>query len=292
MNEKKIALITVNFFCSDLIGYQLHATFSFNDPKDILFIIVDNSNDIKEHKRLMDKIRIYEKLNSTIIVKNISLNTPRGENGASLSHASGLDIGLSLARLLGVQILITLDPDCFVLQSYKNILSNYDSYPIFGTPYDLIKQSKISGIENFPCAFLMFIKMDKIPDLISFRPIGFANEIAETGHDTGYQFREVMGKGPFAAFTIASDNEKLFHKSKGFIPQRGTLYHDKFGSPVAFHIGKFSRRAPLKINQYFKGGIFKYLNLVNLNIILHNIRTDIKIRQYVKFFQSYVKFVE
>ena len=142
MNIKKIkmkwTIAIVNYYTSCYIKWQIKILYEFNNINDFQLVIVDNSNNNNEYKKLYKIIKQYDNI---ILVKNL----PPKTDGASIQHGRGIDIAINFAKYSNSSYFLTLDPDCFFLK--KSYLRFFEDLMLqgnvfIGTQYSEEKKRK------------------------------------------------------------------------------------------------------------------------------------------------------
>ena len=171
----------VNYHSSVYIKWQLKILHEFNTENDFDLIIIDNSNNINEFKKLKSLTNTYPNVK---LVKY----TPKCKT-ASGQHGEGLD---KIRKIANSKYLIVQDPDFFWLK--KNYLSWLESLLQYndavGIPYP---KTVLEGQARFPGAFGCAYPLEKIKD-ISFK--AYINDDVEYSEGKFLEFRKnnSMGK--------------------------------------------------------------------------------------------------
>lgn len=228
----------VNYHSSVYIGWQLKILYEFNNRRDFQVIIIDNSSDANEMRKLNKLSSQYP--NVTIVHRSYS----RKVEIASVQHGNGLNIALQFAKLAKSKLFLTLDPDCFVLS--KNFLDMLEDKIVsgcvaFGTEYSIAKKKMIKKHNDFPCAFACAYNLDVMSCDISFSPSSNdAKEIMEAGSDVGYQIREEFANLNYMSFQQKILKNSLFFQSSLFV--KDFEYYFFEGKLTAVHFNKTSRK--------------------------------------------------
>ncbi|MFT6258485.1 MAG: hypothetical protein ACJA0S_000452 [Rickettsiales bacterium] len=250
---KKWTIGIVNYYSSVYIRWQLKILHEFNTQKDFQVVIIDNSNDSLESFNLNKISNQYP--NVTIVSRSYSC---KSSEGASMQHGNGLDIALQHAKLSKSKLFLTLDPDCFLLQSnFLNIFENKISngLNVFGTEYSESKKKAIKDDPNFPCAFACAYDLDVMGFDFSFTPISNNPEkVVLAGQDVGYKIREQFSKKPYGSFKRKKMVEPIIFQSTHFAKNFEYYFFEE--NLIAVHFNKTSRNFSGKGNNKFYSKLF------------------------------------
>lgn len=226
----------VNYYSSCYLKWQIKMLNDFNDKNDFQLVIVDNSNNHREYKKLSNLVTKYDNI---ILVKNVV----HKDDGSSMQHGRGLDIALNFAKYNNSKYFLTIDPDCFFLE--KGYLSFFEKHMskenvFVGTQYSNEKQKKIGDHADFPCAFFCSYNLQKIGYDISFLPCSRKTvDIDKTGKDVGYKIRDQYHYMQYMSFK--QDTLKTSPFAKGKLFRKNFEYYFLGDQLIAVHFNKTSR---------------------------------------------------
>lgn len=251
----KWTIAIVNYYSSCYIKWQMKILYKFNKNQDFQVVIVDNSSDELEYKKL---VNITKKYNNIILVKNLVY---KGDE-PSMQHGRGIDIALNFAKYSNSSYFLTVDPDCFFLKKeYLCFLENLmlDGNALVGTQYSEEKKKKITNNTEFPCAFFCSYNLNIIGFDNSFLPCSKKTiEIDKTGKDTGYQIREKFYNTNYISFKQSTLKSSPFPKHRSF--RKNFEYYfldDKF---IAVHFNKTSRNIKSSFFGNFRWNLLRSKN--------------------------------
>jgi hypothetical protein len=293
----------VNYYSSVYIEWQLKILFEFNSESDFKLIIVDNSQNEEEFKRLTQLCSNPKYKQKVNIIKHNPV-----DKSASGQHGEGLDIIKDKAES---EYLVTQDPDFFWLKKdylkWLDYLMKYNDAVGIPYPYKVIE-----GQEHFPGSFGCVYKLSKIKNL-SFKPyinndISFSwqkfNEILskkkdkkyDFSYDVGWQIRKKLSKDNDRNFISFSQKnifnylgEKLKNKTPySFETNSKIYYHNNkiiglhlfrgtFTGKVKKHMDSINKLTKDLVSIRNQIGRFAYNQIANNNCDLKSINFSPKI---------------